>query len=44
MLDACGGETIIRLKVQIEDRCVSVLAAGMREVDADVCLEWPLVR
>src|SRR5271157_1059240 len=43
MPDACRGETIVGFKVQIENWRMSILAAGMRKVDADVRLEWPLV-
>jgi hypothetical protein len=42
MPNACRGKASARLKVQIKNRCVSILAAGVREVDTNVCLEWPL--
>ena len=43
MPDAGRDETIAWLQVQIENRSMSILAVGMRKVDANVSLEWPLV-
>src|SRR5579863_9599670 len=44
MPDTCRGKAIVRLKVQVEHWRMGILAAGMREMNADVCLEWTFVR
>ena len=44
MPDACRNEATVWLKVQIENRRMSILAAGMRKVNADVSFERTPVR
>src|SRR5450755_3851088 len=44
MPDACRNEATVWLKVQIENRRMSILAAGMGKVNADVSFEKTPVR